>query len=706
MTAINEVQQTADASSEDIYEYLTTLIKQATTAYLAQEQIQLDVEQLPIDLRFSAQASFGDYSIPVMSWAGKNRLGLPPLRIAEGLAMSLGNMYLPNIHEITVTPPGYLNFRLNRLVTGRAIITRVLEAGADFGQSNLGIGTKVAVEHTAINSNKAAHVGHLRNACIGDTVVRMLRSQGYPVEAHNYIDDTGVQVADVVVGLTLLKDGLLELPEGNERIPSESFDYYCSRVYVAMHKAYALRPELLEMRKAVLRAIEHSDKPSGGLDYPTLAAVLRAIEHSDKPSGGLDYPTLAADLSQEIVRAHLATMARLNVSYDLLSWESAILGAGLWRSTFEMLRERGVLENPEAGMAAGCWILPFGDGETQTEEGDRMSDKILVKSDGTATYTGKDIAYQLWKFGLADDPQLGIDFHFVLWGRQHDGRMLWTMRTPKGHIITNEEADPRRFGHAKRVINVIDVRQSYTQGVVYESLRRLGYTEQANNSTHLAYEVVTLSAATAARLGIDTSEGRGFYAMSGRKGIEIKADELINAAIAKMQETKPDLLDETAAVLAASAIRYFMIRFDLQQTIALDIDEVLRAGGETGVYLQYAYARANNILRRLHEEGYEEPEQLTTLPEQLEQSEWELLRHIDLYPRSLAEATKQLAPNMLASYVFDLAVHFNDFYEHTPPILREADDRVKAFRTWLVRATVQTMENELRVLGFVPLERI
>jgi len=686
MTKSSKAQQMTKTLAKDIHEYLTTLIKQATRNYLAQEQISFDVDELPIDLRFSVQSSFGDYSMPVMPWAGKNKLGRPPLIIAEPIAELLREMRNPAIEEITVTKPGFLNFRLNRPAMGKAIIERVLEDGADFGHNDVGKGTKVVVEHTAINSNKAAHVGHLRNSCLGDTVVRMLRSQGYHVEAENYIDDTGVQVADVVVGFILLNKGILRLPEGNEQLPGEPFDYYCSRIYVSVGKAYEDQPELLQLRKD----------------------VLRAIEHGSEPEVGPDYTLLAAELSHRIVQAHLATMARLNISYDLLIWESAILHAGLWRHTFEMLRDRGVLEKPETGPLAGCWILPFGDGEAQTEEGERISDKVLVKKDGTATYTAKDIAYQLWKFGLTDDPKIGVQLHFVPWGRQQDGRMLWTMRTPQDDTSVNKEADPLRFGHGQRAINVIDVRQSYPQQVVYESLRRLGYKEQADNSIHLAYEVVTLSAATAARLGVETSDGREFYAMSGRKGIEIKADDLINAAVARMQEveTKRELSYETAAVLAASAIRYFMIRYNLQQIIALDIDEVLRPNGDTGVYLQYAYARANSILRRLHVANYEEPEQLDILPEQLEQSEWELLRHIDAFPRRLAEASEQLAPNMLASYTYDLAAHFSDFYEHTPPIVRETDERVKSFRTMLVRATVQTMDNALRILGFVPLERI
>lgn len=693
MTIPNEVDM-AEAMPKDFYEYLTNFIQAAVKQYLAQEQITVDAELLPIDLRFSAQSSFGDYSMPVMSWAGKNKLGRPPLQIAEGLAEILRDMRASAIHEITVTKPGYLNFLLDRPEVGKEIIERVLEAGADFGQSKAGVGTKVIVEHTNINSNKAAHVGHLRNSCIGDTVVRMLRSQGYHVEADNYIDDSGVQVADVVVGFALLQKGLLQLPQGNEMLPGESFDYYCSRVYVAIVKVYDDKESELGKQAVELRK-----------------TVLHAIEHGEEPESGPDYPAMAADISHQIVQAHLKTMERLNISYDVLPWESAILQSGLWKQTFEVLRQRNLLEKPEAGPMTGCWVLPFGDGEAQTSEGDRTSDKILVKSDGTATYTAKDIAYQLWKFGLTDDLGIGVRFRFALWGIQHDGRKLWTMRTPKAVSPLAEEAPASQFGHAKRVINVIDVRQTYLQQIVYESLRRLGYVEQAENSKHLAYEVVTLSASTAATLGVDTSDGREFYPMSGRKGIEIKADDLINAAVKRMQEVseqegKEDLSDETIAILAASAIRYFMIRFNLQQIIALDMDEVLRPNGDTGVYLQYAYARANRILRRLHEAGYEIPEQLEQLPVQLEQSEWELLRHIDAYPRRLAEASAQTMPSMLAAYAYDLAAHLSDFYEHTPRILSETNEQVKAFRALLIKATIQTMNNVLRVLGFVPLERI
>ncbi len=685
MTVFSEASHMTESAPKDLHEYLTILIKQAAKAYVAQEQIAFDVERLPLNLEFSAQASFGDYSMPVMAWASKKMLGRPPMQIAEALASMLRDMPISAIEEITVTKPGYLNFRLNHPQMGKAIIERVLDEGPDFGQNDVGVGTKVIVEHTAVNTNKAAHVGHLRNSCIGDTVVRMLRSQGYTVEAQNYIDDSGVQVADVVVGLTLLRKGELQLPDGNEMLPGESFDYYCSRVYVAVGKLYEEKPEYLDLRRT----------------------VLRSMERGEEPESGPDYPAIATDLSHQIVQAHLKTMARLNISYDLLTWESAILHAGLWQHTFEKLRDEGALEKPESGPAAGCWVLPFGNGEAgASEESERMQDKILVRSDGTATYTAKDIAYHLWKFGLLDDVQL----HYVLWGTQHDGRPLWTMRTPQDAAAPGEEGDAKRFGHAQRAINVIDARQAYPQQIVRESLRRLGYVEQADNLKHISYEVVTLSRATAASLGVDTSDGREFYAMSGRKGIEIKADDLINAAIERMREARKqddsELSDRTAAILAASAIRYFMIRFSLQQIIALDMDEAIRPTGDTGVYLQYAYARANSIQRRLQETGYMIPDHLEQLPQQLEQSEWELLRLIDAYPRRLAEASEQTNPSLLASYAYDLAAHFSDFYEHTTPIVKETNEQVKAFRALLVQATAQTMNNVLRVLGFEPLERI
>src|SRR6266516_6293059 len=299
MTTTSETLHMAETTPGDLYEYLTTLIKQAVSTYLVQEQIDFDIEQLPIDLRFSAQASFGDYSMPVMPWGGKQKLARKPLSLAEALATILRDMRTPAIQEITVTAPGFLNFRLNRPYIGQSIIERVINNGADYGRSDTGVGTKIVVEHTNINSNKAAHVGHLRNSCIGDTVVRMLRSQGYQVEAQNYIDDSGVQVADVLVGFRLLQEGVLQMPEGNEQLPSEPFDYYCSRIYVAVGKAYEAAEKVKDTEPEIHAKLMGLRK-----------AILYSIEHGAEPDEGPDYPLLAAELSQKIVQAHLKTVSR------------------------------------------------------------------------------------------------------------------------------------------------------------------------------------------------------------------------------------------------------------------------------------------------------------------------------------------------------------------------------------------------------------
>ena len=682
----------------DVIERLTDLLRGAAAAYIRDEGLDADIATLPFDVRPVAQASFGDYGMPMMPWAAKNRLGRPPMLIAEGIAERLRGAKSADqsliVREVNVARPGFLNITLDQPTVGREIMARVASAGAGYGASQAKAGVKVVVEHTAINSNKAAHVGHLRNSCVGDTAARMLRSQGYTVEVQNYIDDTGVQVADVVVGQELLRRGELEVEGGPEQLPGESFDYYCSRVYVAVGKAYEQRPELLDLRRTVLHSIEHG-KQDGDAREP----------------GQPDYATLAAELSTAIVHTHLKTMSRLNIYYNLLTWESAIVAAGLWRHTFEMLRDRGILRKPESGPVKGAWILPFGDSDSQGEEGDHISDKVLVKSDGTATYTGKDIATQLWKFGISDDPSIGVRFHFLPWDTQANGEELWTMRAHVAPGEAQREAPATDFGHANRVVNVIDVRQSYPQQVVYESLRRLGYVEQAENSRHLAYEVVALSPAAAASLGIDISDGHASYAMSGRKGIEIKADDLINLAIERLMAPReeggePAMSRASAAILAASAIRYFMVRFDLQQIITLDVDQALRPNGDSGVYLQYAHARARSILRRLGEAGYQPPEALAALPATLDQSEWDLLRHIDAWPRALAEAAELLEPHRVAAYTFDLATRFNDFYDHTPPIVRESDASVKGFRTALVRAAAQTLRNALTTLGIQPLDRL
>lgn len=628
-----------------------------------------------VDIRPAGRPEFGDYSTAVcLSLAKAARQN--PLVLAERLREALRSPAIPGITAVTVSRPGFVNFAIDPTSLAAALLPTILHAGHRYGEQGAEARRpgKIVIEHTNINSNKAAHIGHLRNACIGDTLARLLRATGWQVEVQNYIDDTGAQVADVVVAFHVFQ------PLEDETQP---FDYFCSSLYAAINRRYAEQPDLLERRKQVLREIEEGDNETA---------------------------RFAKALSLRIVRAHLATMARLGVTYDVLTWESDILALGFWQHAFRQLRDRGLLVHPDSGPLAGCWVVPFAEGEAESPiesgaaadrngDGDgtgRTADKVLVKSDGVATYTAKDIAYQLWKFGL-----LGLDFSYRYWGLQHDGRPLWTTSaadptTGDPTTADGEAACVPSFGHGSEVINVIDVRQSYLQQVVKESLRRLGFVEQSDASIHLAYEVVTLSAASARDLGLDVSEARSTYSMSGRQGIEIKADDLISMVQTKLAAKTKE--PATAAALAAGAVRYSMLRFNLNQMIVFDVEDALKATGETGVYVQYAYVRAGSILRKVGEQVDLDASHVE-VPDALHPAEHALLLRLSEYPRVLRFAAEKRLPSTVAQFAFGVATQFNDFFEHTPPIVREEDPLVRQFRTTVVAATRQVLGNALGILG-------
>ena len=575
----------------------------------------------------SARPEFGDWSTPAPLGLARV-LRRAPLAIAEELAVRLDAAHVPRVRAWTVTPPGYVNAHLDDRAWAEAVLASaaVLETAGTVDVPTAAAG-KTLVEHTATNPNKAAHIGHLRNACIGDTVARVLRRTGHAVEVNNYIDDTGVQVADVVVGIRDL---------GIDPMPGEPFDQYCSRVYIAVSARYETDTELLGRRQAVLREVE---------------------------AGGNETAAFVKDVARRIVNAHLATMRRFDIAYDLLTWESDIIALGFWRQAFELLREAGAIVLVESGRLAGCWVMPA---DTAEDDGDDDT-KVLVKSDGIATYTAKDIAYQLWKFGL-----LGRDFFYAHW---EDGPNL---------VTTTSQPQPggpsAHFGRAQRVINVIDARQAYPQRVVQRALRRLHHDREADNSIHLSYEVVALTPAAAAELGVEIEEGRESVALSGRRGIEVRADDLLDRAIARLSANARDAA--SATVVAAGAVRYYLLKFSLTQIIAFDFDEALRVTGDTGVYLQYAHARAAGILRKVTDDA--EP---VAFPAELHPAERELLHSIEAYARALTETALALSPSLLTTYTFNLASAFSDFYEHTPAIVREEDSQVRRFRRGLVAAT-------------------
>lgn len=621
---------------------------------------------------------FGDFSTAVCLAQAKAQKRAP-MQIAEDVKTELSKMKLPCIKEVIVTPPGYLNFKIDHPRYVKSVMDRVAKEGERFGNSNTGRGRKVLIEHTNVNPNKAMHIGHIRNAIIGDSVVRMMEKLGYNVEACNYIDDTGVQVADVVVAMLYVDEPVYD---GNsddlsaiwaKYDGSQSFDYWCWDVYSKVAMEYDANEDLKAKRAEVLHAVEAQD-----------SAIAR----------------FAKEVATRIVRAHLATVGRLNVYYDLLNWESDIFLRGFWKTAFASLKEAGVIVYETVGPNTGCWVVKFGRGVFKTDEGIKSEDKVLVRSNGTVTYTGKDIAYQMWKFGV-----LGSDFLYKLWGVQPNGEELWTTS------LEGEDID--RFGRAEKVINVIDVRQSYPQQIVYDCLKKLGFKKEARNSIHLDYEVVVLSNAAAAELGVAIdSEETGTQAMSGRKGVGVKGDDLIDAMVKRLSEKVKS--QQNAHILAAAAIRYFMSRFSTGKMIVFDFDEALRTTGDTGVYCQYAHARACSILKKAQDNGVSGSSfSKAPVPKRITLPEENLIKKIAELPHMVRKAGQELSPAPLAHYAFDLATLFTDFYE-TPdpeaekqvPFIKIEDPTLRSYRLGLVDTFRQTMSNCLDALGIVPLERI
>ncbi len=620
---------------------------------------------------------FGDFSTAVCLARAKDQKRAPML-IAEDVKAELEKAGLPFIKEITVTPPGYINFKIDHPRYVKSVMDRVAKEGSGFGESNVGRGRKALIEHTNVNPNKAMHIGHLRNAIIGDSVVRVMRKLGYNVETCNYIDDTGVQVADVVVAMLYVGEPVYDGKSDDltaiwaKYDGSRPFDYWCWDVYSRVARAYE-KDEALKAKRA---------------------EVLHAIEAQDNPIA-----KFAKEVATRIVRAHLATVGRLNIYYDLLNWESDVFSRGFWKTAFEDLKAAGAIIYETKGPNAGCWVVRFGRGVFQTETGLKSEDKVLVRSNGTVTYTGKDIAYQMWKFGV-----LGDDFLYEPWGVQANGEKLWT--TAPGGMLTNQ------FGRADKVINVIDVRQSYTQQIVYDCLKKLGFKREAKNSIHLDYEVVVLSNAAAAELGVDVdAEEPGAQAMSGRKGLGVKGDDLIDTMVKRLSEKvdKP----QNAQILAASAIRYFMSRFSTGKIIVFDFDEALRTTGDTGVYCQYAHARACSILAKAGF-GTEVPKHRhVEVPERVTLPEENLVKKIAELPSAVRRAGEELSPAPLAHFAFELATAFTDFYE-TPdpdaekqvPFIKIEDPALRNYRLALVDTFRQAMANCLDALGIIPLERI
>jgi arginyl-tRNA synthetase len=636
-----------------------------------------DLDLAKIVIEQPPKVEFGEYALPLAFELAK-RLRKAPRKIAEEVVGGIG--LIPGFEKLELAGAGYINARLKREELANALIADEMPRAEIPGG-------KILVEHSSINPNKAAHVGHLRNAILGDTFVRLLRFAGREVDVQNYIDNTGVQVADVVVGfLNIEKKSCAEI----ELLSRQSrFDYYCWDLYARVAYWYAEDKQNLQVRQQALHAIEEGNNES--------AAVADVI-------------------SIAVLRRHLETMERLSIEYDFLPRESEILHLHFWDAAFTKLKEGGVLFFETEGKNKGCWVmrragtskaesLPESSGDAEEKDDVAEEDqKVIVRSNGTVGYVGKDIAYHMWKFGL-----LGRDFGYRKFYRYPNGHDCW-LSTAVGAL------DHPHFGSVAEIYNVIDARQSEAQNTVIEALRGLGYNDQADHYTHFSYEMVALTPRCAAELGYqlsDEDKSRPYIEVSGRKGFGVKADDLLDRLITSAKNEvdgrHPQLTEgERGAIatqIAVGALRYFMLKFTKSSVIAFDFKEALSFEGETGPYVQYAAVRAANIFRK----GGFDPDEFgrgasdrgsaTDLAKYLAGETaneiWELWLAAAKTSYIVDQSISTTEPAYLAKHAFQLAQLFNTFY-HRHPILSEADEGRKKF----LLATVAVVRRELtRVLA-------
>ena len=662
-----------------MYLTLTRRLREALAAHI-REKYGVDI---PVVLERPPKLELGEAASPVCFELAK-RLKKSPRAIAQEIVASLPR--IDGIARVEIAGGGYLNAYFDRSTFWEAL-TRSPRAVPELVGN---VPRRVIVEHTSINPNKAAHIGHLRNAVLGDTMVRLFRDTGRDVAVQNYIDNTGVQVADVVIAFQQMENK--SLAEVRKLAAEPHFDYLCWDLY-------AKATQFLEEDKT--RAARMRGE------------TLKAIEE-----GKGETARMAAVIADTVVTYHLRTMSRLGIYYELLARESEILHLHFWEAAFEKLKASGAIQLATTGKNAGCWIMPWGkDAKEVQEERDFADDasargstsspedqaKIIVRSNGTVTYVGKDIAYQLWKFGL-----LGKDFHYRKWPDPPDSTVVWSTTSD------TDEPNAPHFGDAEAVYNVIDTRQAYLQDVVEEGLRALGHSKAAENSIHFDYQIVALTPRCAAEMGYELSPeeaAKPYVEVSGRKGLGVKADDLITrmlqAAESRVRQKQSDMapaeLARTAKALAVGALRFFLLKYTRNTIIAFDFDDALKAEGETGPYCQYAVVRIRGIRRKGAESSSSHAsvssESLKKLLEGPEGAEfWELLLLNGSLDYAMDAAIGAQEPAFVTKYAFQLAQAFNNFY-HKHHILSEADEQKRAFLLGLTELVERQLIKALQVLG-------
>ena len=589
-----------------------------------------------------AKPGFGDVSSNVSFLLAKS-LKKSPKEIAEMLSEKYSSCTSTLVLKSEPRPSGYLNFianwdKLNQLILSESYLDTC-------GDVELGNGSSVVVEHTSVNPNKALHIGHIRNIIIGDTVSRILSKADYKVNVLNYIDDSGLQVADIIVGFKHF--GYADEPPDGKK-----FDHYCGDdVYVKTTEKYEADSSLEDIRKNVLKELEDG--------------TSETAKFGDK-------------ITRRVLAGQLETCWNFGVTYDCLNFESQIIRSGLWSKIFEKLKEMKLVEFENEGKNGGCWVIR-GDGKEE--------DKVIVRSNGTATYIAKDIPYAAWKLGLLEDP-----FNYEKYEKeQPNSRVLWQTTLKETDKISKDFT-------GEKVVTVIDSRQANLQKIITTLMEK--FNSIPNSYIHLGYESVTLSSETAKTLGLDT-DGKQAQ-MSGRKGLYVSADSVCELLKQKIiEETKkrhPEMNDDEIEKIAQSVsigtLRYEMIKQDLDKIITFDLAKSLSLEGDTAPYIQYAYARASRIL----EKSGDTPTINVDFSLLQEKSELELIKIVGLFNLQVRDAANNFSPKVISRYCHDLAVAFNSFYEHVK-VLESDNDDLKSSRICLVNSFNLTLEKALGLLG-------
>ncbi|MEM4281322.1 MAG: arginine--tRNA ligase [Candidatus Caldarchaeum sp.] len=603
-------------------------------------------------LEIPKQPAYGDVSTSAAFELGK-KMGQNPYKSAKDVAsrIDLSNSRL--VAAVEAVPPGYLNFYAKWDELAKDILGEAISMGGRFGEVDIGKGRYVLVEHTSVNPNKALHIGHARNTCLGDSIVRLLVKTGYRVAVANYIDDSGAQMAEIL--LAFQKLGYSMTPP-----PGVRFDDYCGRIYSEVSRKIESDPMLNAEKRKISAALENRSSE--------VFALNRVIV-------------------EKVLKEQLRTCWRLGARYDILNRESDIILFDLWNEAFEKLRKSDSVYLLDEGAKKGCWMIKLDDHPTLSKEGD----EVLVKSDGVTTYVARDIAYAAWKLGV-----LSRDFTYRRWCDNPDGTPLY--------ITDFDGMEKPKFGNATLTVNVVDVRQKRPQEIVRHALRKLG--ADPVRYIHYAYEVVSLSRSDAEKLNI-AIEGQSFIHMSGRAGIYINVDPLLDyikekaiaGASKRHPEWKRDKLDEVGEKIAVAGFRYFMLRSDPEKMIVFDSEEASDIEGDTGPYIQYAYARATRILEKADAKPVPKP-----YSSQLMNEEKQLVKTIGMLPLVFEEAVKLLSVKRVVTYLRELAVAFNEFYERCPVLTAEED--VEAFRLAVVEGFRSALSSASWVSGLPLLDEM